>query len=304
VTASVARSAGEPVARSYGERVRSYVALTKPRVIELLLVTAVPPMFVAAHGVPGIAAVAATVVGGALAAGGASAINAYLERDLDALMRRTARRPLPCHEVSPGNAFAFGVALNVVAFVILLVGANLLAATLTMVASLFYIFVYTIWLKPRTPQSIVIGGAAGAIPVLVGWAAVRNDVSITAVLLAVVVFLWTPAHFWSLAIKYSDDYAAAGVPMLPVVRGVAVAAREIVWYSIATVIASALVIAGGQVGIVYSGSALVLGVLFVGVARTLVADPTPNRALRVFVTSNTYLTLLFAVLIVDALVTR
>jgi protoheme IX farnesyltransferase len=212
--------------RPLSATIGSYVRLTKPRVIELLLVTAVPPMFLAQQGWPSWTLVLAVVVGGALAAGGANTINCWIERDRDQLMRRTHNRPLPRGEIIGSHALVFGIVLNVIAFVLLASVANLLAATLTMLATLFYVFVYTLWLKPRTPQNIVIGGAAGAVPVLVGWAAVRNDLAAPAWILFAVVFAWTPAHFWALALKYRDDYAQAGIPMLPVVRGVSVTTRS------------------------------------------------------------------------------
>ena len=213
--------ARRPLAATVG----AYVRLTKPRVIELLLVTAVPPMFLAEGGIPVWSLIFAVVVGGALAAGGANTINCWIERDRDQLMRRTHGRPLPMGEINPTHALVFGIVLNVIAFALLATVANLLAAALTLSATLFYVFVYTIWLKPRTVQNIVIGGAAGAVPALVGWAAVANDLAAPAWILFLVVFLWTPAHFWALALKYRDDYAAAGIPMLPVVAGVDMTAK-------------------------------------------------------------------------------
>jgi protoheme IX farnesyltransferase len=204
----------------------SYVRLTKPRVIELLLVTAVPPMVLAQQGMPALGLIGAVVIGGALAAGGANTINCWIERDRDQLMQRTLKRPLPRGEIVPARALAFGIVLNVLAFALLASAANLLAATLTLSATLFYVFVYTLWLKPRTVQNIVIGGAAGAVPALVGWAAVRDGLGAPAWLLFAIVFFWTPAHFWALAMKYRDDYAAAGVPMLPVVHGVELTTRR------------------------------------------------------------------------------
>jgi len=210
----------------------SYVRLTKPRVIELLLVTAVPPMILADDGLPSLGLILAVVVGGALAAGGANTINCWIERDRDQLMRRTESRPLPQGEIVPSHALVFGIVLNVVAFVLLSAAANLLAAVLTLSATLFYVFVYTLWLKPRTVQNIVIGGAAGAVPVLVGWAAVRDSLAAPAWILFGVVFFWTPAHFWALALKYRDDYAAAGIPMLPVVRGIEETTRQIAAFGV------------------------------------------------------------------------
>jgi protoheme IX farnesyltransferase len=280
----------------------AYLRLTKPRVIELLLVTAVPPMVLAQQGFPGLGLIAVVVVGGALAAGGANTINCWIERDRDQLMHRTSARPLPRGEIVPSHALTFGVVLNVIAFALLAATANLLAASLTIAATLFYVFVYTLWLKPRTTQNIVIGGAAGAVPALVGWAAVRNDLAAPAWLLFAVVFLWTPAHFWALALKYRDDYEAAGIPMLPVVRGIEVTARQIASYAMITVAATFALTLTGDVGRVYAICVLVLGIVFVGRALALVHDPTPKRAIRFFAWSNVYLMLVFVAVAVDALV--
>jgi len=277
----------------------AYVRLTKPRVIELLLVTAVPPMILAQGGMPPLGLIAAVVVGGALAAGGANTINCWIERDRDQLMRRTHNRPLPQGEIVPARALAFGIVLNVIAFALLATTANLLAASLTLSATLFYVFVYTLWLKPRTVQNIVIGGAAGAVPALVGWAAVRNDLASPALVLFLVVFCWTPAHFWALAMKYRDDYAAAGVPMLPVVRGEAATARQIANYAMITVACTFALTLTGYVGRFYAAVVFVLGVLFVARAFRLVAEPTPARAIRFFAWSNVYLMLVFVAVAVD-----
>jgi heme o synthase len=280
----------------------AYVRLTKPRVIELLLVTAVPPMFLAAGGVPDLGLIAAVVVGGALAAGGANTINCWIERDRDQLMKRTHGRPLPQGEIVPARALAFGIILNVLAFVLLASVANLLAAALTLSATLFYVFVYTLWLKPRTVQNIVIGGAAGAVPALVGWAAVRGSLSASAWLLFAIVFFWTPAHFWALAMKYRDDYAAAGVPMFPVVYGAEMTTRRIAAYATITVALTFAMTLAPDVGRVYAASVLVLGAMFVSRAFALVRDPTPQRAIRFFGWSNVYLMLVFVAVAVDALV--
>ena len=282
--------------------VGAYLRLTKPRVIELLLVTAVPPMVLAYGGMPPLSLIVAVVVGGALAAGGANTINCGIERDRDQLMRRTHGRPLPQGEIVPAHALVFGIVLNAIAFALLAAAANLLAAVLTLSATLFYVFVYTLWLKPRTVQNIVIGGAAGAVPALVGWAAVRNDVAWPAVLLFAVVFFWTPAHFWALATKYRDDYAAAGIPMLPVVRGVQATTRQIAGYAMVTVALTFALTLTGEVGRIYAGVVLVLGALFVGRALALVRDATPQRAIRFFAWSNVYLMLVFVAVAVDALV--
>jgi heme o synthase len=288
--------------RPLSATVGAYVRLTKPRVIELLLVTAVPPMFVAQQGVPSLWLILSVVVGGALAAGGANTINCWIERDRDQLMRRTLGRPLPRGEIEPSRALAFGVILNVIAFILLATTANLLAAVLTISATLFYVFVYTLWLKPRTVQNIVIGGAAGAVPALVGWAAVRGQLDATAWLMFAIVFFWTPAHFWALALKYRDDYAAAGIPMLPVVRGVEMTTHQIAGYAMVTVAVTFALTLTGDVGRFYALSALVLGAIFVTRALALVRDPAPQRAIQFFTWSNIYLMLVFVALAVDALV--
>jgi protoheme IX farnesyltransferase len=280
----------------------AYFRLTKPRVIELLLVTAVPPMFLAEQGVPALGLILAVVVGGALAAGGANTINCWIERDRDQLMRRTESRPLPQGEIVPSHALVFGIVLNVVAFALLATAANLLAAALTLSATLFYVFVYTLWLKPRTVQNIVIGGAAGAVPVLVGWAAVRDSLGAPAWILFGVVFFWTPAHFWALALKYRDDYAAAGIPMLPVVRGIEETTRQIAAYAMVTVALTFALTLTGDVGRFYAVSVLVLGILFVVRALALRRQPTPKAAIKFFAWSNVYLMLVFVAVAVDALV--
>jgi protoheme IX farnesyltransferase len=280
----------------------SYVRLTKPRVIELLLVTAVPPMVLAQQGMPALGLIAAVVTGGALAAGGANTINCWIERDRDQLMKRTLQRPLPRGEIVPARALAFGIVLNVLAFALLASAANLLAATLTLSATLFYVFVYTLWLKPRTVQNIVIGGAAGAVPALVGWAAVRDGLGAPAWLLFAIVFFWTPAHFWALAMKYRDDYAAAGVPMLPVVHGVELTTRRIAAYATITVALTFAMTLTGDVGRVYAAAVFVLGGMFVTRAFALVREPSPQRAIRFFAWSNVYLMLVFVAVAVDAFV--
>jgi protoheme IX farnesyltransferase len=287
-----------PLAASFG----AYFRLTKPRVIELLLVTAVPPMFLAQGGVPPLGLILAVVAGGAMAAGGANTINCWIERDRDQLMRRTHGRPLPQGEIPPAHALWFGIILNVLAFVLLATVANLLAAALTLSATLFYVFVYTIWLKPRTVQNIVIGGAAGAVPALVGWAAVRGDLAAPAWILFAVVFFWTPAHFWALALKYRDDYAAAGIPMLPVVRGTEATVRQIAGYAMITVSLTLALTLTDDVGRFYGIAAAILGAIFVFQALVLQRDPEPKRAIRFFAFSNVYLMLVFVAVAVDALI--
>jgi protoheme IX farnesyltransferase len=298
VESALPLDAGRPLSATFS----AYLRLTKPRVIELLLVTAVPPMFLAQQGVPPIGLIVAVVVGGAMAAGGANTINCWMERDRDHLMRRTVSRPLPQGEIVPSRALAFGIVLNAIAFVLLASTANLLAAALTLSATLFYVFVYTMWLKPRTVQNIVIGGAAGAVPCLVGWAAVTGSLAAPAWLLFAVVFFWTPAHFWALAIKYRDDYAAAGIPMMPVVRGIEETTRQIAAYAMITVALTFAMTLTGDVGRFYAASVLVLGVVFVGRALALVMAPSPQAAIRFFGWSNVYLMLVFVAVAVDAVI--
>jgi protoheme IX farnesyltransferase len=292
----------EAWAKQARRRAGQYVALTKPRVVELLLVTTVPAMVLAADGVPDLGLVAAVLVGGALAAGGANTINCWIERDRDQLMRRTRHRPLPSGTVDPGRALVFGVALEVVAFALLAVTANLLAAALALAATLFYVFVYTVWLKPRTPQNIVVGGAAGAVPVLVGWAAVTGGLGWPALVLFAVVFTWTPAHFWALALRYRDDYEAAHIPMLPVVQGARAASTQILAYAVLVVAVSLVLPFVSSVGAVYVAAAALLGAGFVAEAVQLRRDPSPSRAIAFFHRSNLYLALLFAAVAVDVLV--
>jgi protoheme IX farnesyltransferase len=294
----------------------AYVGLTKPRIIELLLVTTVPTMVVAERGLPDLWLVAATLIGGSLAAGSANTINSYLERDIDALMGRTKRRPLPNHLVPARNALVFGVVLGVASFAWLAGFVNVLSAWLGAAAILFYVFVYTLGLKRRSSQNIVIGGAAGCVPVLVGWAAVTGEVGLPAWVLFAIVFYWTPPHFWALAIKYREDYARAGVPMLPVVRTAAETARQILLYSIMLVTVTLIFGPIGGMGALYLSSALVLGAVFLAHAVRLVrATPgegsaevgraggsTEKVAMGLFRYSITYLGLLFTAMAVDAVI--
>jgi protoheme IX farnesyltransferase len=280
----------------------AYFHLTKPRVIELLLVTTLPAMILAAGEMPSIGLILSVLFGGALAAGGANTINCWIERDRDQMMRRTAHRPLPHGDVKPEGALIFGLVLEALAFALLWSTVNLLSAVLAVSAMLFYVFVYTIWLKPRSPQNIVIGGAAGAVPVLVGWAAVTGGLAAPAWVLFAIVFLWTPPHFWALSLKYFDDYKAAGIPMLPVAKGIPAAVRQIVIYSF-VVVATTFVLpfVTDEVGAVYVITAAVLGALFITQAIRLARDTTPAQAIRLFTYSNTYLALLFAAVAVDTL---
>ena len=281
---------------------RTYIALTKPRIIELLLVTTVPTMVLAERGIPSIWLMTATVVGGTLAAGGANVINQYIDRDIDDVMRRTRHRPLPAQSVTPPRALAFGIGLSIFSFAWLTVTVNLLAALLAASAIAFYVFVYTLWLKRTSPQNIVIGGAAGCVPVLVGWAAVTGTVDVPALVLFAIVFYWTPPHFWALALRFKGDYAAAGVPMLPVVRGEAETARQIVLYSVLLVAVSLLLFPAAGMGIIYLVSAIGLGGAFVWYAVRLVRDGQNGKAaIRLFRFSISYLTLLFMAVAADAL---
>jgi heme o synthase len=290
------------IAHRVSSRIRAYVLLTKPRVIELLLVTTVPAMVLADGRLPSLALIGAVLLGGTLAAGGANTINCWIERDRDRVMHRTRRRPLPAGQIEPTHALVFGIALEAIAFVWLLGTVNLLAASLAVSAMLFYVFVYTIWLKPRSTQNIVIGGAAGAVPVLVGWAAVTGTLDAPAWVLFAIVFCWTPPHFWALSLRYRDDYEAAGIPMLPVARGIASAARQILVYSLIVVAVTLVLFRFESMGVVYLVAAIGLGGAFIWQAFGLQRDATSKRAMRLFTFSNTYLALLFAAIAVDTLV--
>lgn len=285
-----------PGARS---RVAAYVALTKPRIIELLLITTVPSMVLAAGRWPGTWLVVATLIGGALSAGGANTLNMYYDRDIDQVMRRTRARPLARHEVPSSNAVVFGISLGVAGFVWLWVFTNLLAAVLATAALLFYVLVYTMTLKRSTVQNIVIGGAAGAAPALVGWAAVTGTVGVPAWVLFLVVFYWTPPHFWALAVRYKEDYAAAGVPMLPVVAGVEATTRRMLLYTALTVGVSLLLVPLAGMSWIYLVAALGLGGWFLWDTWRVVNHP--EMAMRLFTTSTIYLSALFASVMLDVL---
>ena len=283
-------------------RVAGYVALTKPRIIELLLVTTVPTMFVAEQGVPSVWLMVATVLGGTLAAGGANAVNMVVDRDIDALMERTRDRPLVTGVMSPRNALVFAIALEVAAFAWLVAFVNLLSALLAVSATLFYVFVYTLWLKRTSTQNIVIGGAAGAVPVLVGWAAVTNSLGWAPIVLFLVIFFWTPPHFWALAIRYRDDYANAEVPMLPAVASLETTARRILFYTVILVALTLVFAPVAEMGASYLASALALGAVFTAFALSLRRDPSEGTAMRLFTYSITYVTLLFGAIVVDVVV--
>ena len=283
-------------------RVAGYVALTKPRIIELLLVTTVPTMFVAEQGVPSVWLMVATVLGGTFAAAGANATNMVVDADIDALMDRTKNRPLVTGVVSPRNALVFAITLEVVAFTWLVAFVNLLSAVLAVSATLFYVFVYTLWLKRTSTQNIVIGGAAGAVPVLVGWSAVTNSLGWAPIVLFLVIFYWTPPHFWALAIRYRDDYAKAEVPMLPVVASLETTARRILFYTVILVALTLVFAPVAGMGAIYLASALALGAVFTALALSLKRDPAEGTAMRLFTYSITYITLLFGAIVVDVVV--
>ncbi|MGH9090760.1 MAG: heme o synthase [Acidimicrobiales bacterium] len=293
--------------RATGARLGAYVALTKPRIIELLLVTTLPTMVVAERGLPSLGLIVATLVGGALAAGGANAVNMYVDRDIDRVMHRTRNRPLVTGAVTPRAALTFAVALEILAFVELWRLVNLLSAVLAVSATAFYVFVYTLWLKRRSTQNIVIGGAAGAVPVLVGWAAVTGSLAWPPVVLFAVIFIWTPPHFWSLAVRYRDDYETAHVPMLPVVASMRRTTREILLYTVLLVAVTLLFSAVAHMGVLYTVAAAVLGAVFIGMAGRLWQRARGDRAttrdaMRLFGYSITYLTLLFVAMAGDILV--
>ena len=279
--------------------VSDYLALTKPPIISLLLITAIGGMFLAARGVPELLTMLLVCVGGALGAGGANAINHYLDQDIDALMRRTAQRPVPGRRVRPRMALAFGILLNVVSFGVLFYWVNWLAAALTLSATLFYVLVYTGWLKRSTPQNIVIGGAAGSIPPVVGWLAVTGSFDLPALYLFSIIFFWTPPHFWALSLLIRQDYERAGVPMLPVVAGTAKTVENIFAYSLVLVALTLVFAATGAVGAVYTVSAAVLGLAFVWGAWRLMRDQGRGKARALYLYSLLYLALLFGAMMAD-----
>jgi protoheme IX farnesyltransferase len=281
---------------------RDYLTLTKPRIMTLLLLTGAAGMFVGARGWPGTELFLVTMAGLALACGGASALNHVLDRDIDRLMPRTDARPVAGDRVSPSRALEFGLTLSAFSFVLLASTVNVLTAVLALVGNLFYVFVYTRWLKRSTPQNIVIGGAAGAIPPLVGWAAATGSLTIPALFLFLIIFLWTPPHFWALALLIKRDYAAARIPMLPVVRGDDETARQIVWYSLVLFAATLLPFASRTAGVLYLAAAVVLGAIFLRLAWRLRRETTPVRARALFHFSLLYLALLFVAMAIDPLI--
>jgi protoheme IX farnesyltransferase len=283
-------------------RLGGFVALTKPRIVELLLITTLPTMVLAQDGVPPLRLVVATLVGGALAAGGANAANMVIDRDIDRLMPRTQGRPLVTGLVSPREAVIFASVLEVAAFALLWWQVNLLSAVLALAAMAFYVVVYTIWLKRTSTQNIVIGGAAGAVPVLIGWTAVTGDLAWPAIVLFVVIFLWTPPHFWALAIRYADDYRAAGVPMLPAVAPAEQVGRRMLTYTLALWAATLVLVPVAGLGWIYGVTAVALGAIFTAGCVGLVRDPTPRRSMQVFAFSISYITILFGAMAADVLV--
>ncbi|HEX5828233.1 MAG TPA: heme o synthase [Candidatus Limnocylindrales bacterium] len=298
---------------SRGDTVRAYIALTKPRIIELLLITTIPAMVLATRDIPAmdfsewLRLAFWTMLCGSLAAGSANAINQYLDRDIDLLMSRTRKRPLPAHSVTPENAVVFGIVLGVISIALMAWFVNLVAAFLTLLAIAFYVFVYTLMLKRTTPQNIVIGGAAGALPPVIGWAAVTGTVEVPALLLFALVFYWTPPHFWALALRIRKDYEAARVPMLPVVKGVPETARQIGLYTILLVAISLVFFAVAQMGLIYLAAAVILGAIFLWRAYELLRQASSpegslQQAIRLYKYSISYLTLLFVAVAVDSLV--
>jgi len=290
------------VARDVNDTILGYVRLTKPRIVGLLVVTTIPAMMLAEQGMPSLWLVLATVLGGSIVAGGANAMNMYFDRDLDELMLRTRDRPVPSGQVEPEKAALFGLVLAAGGFVFLQWSVNLLAASLTLSAFAFYVLVYTLLLKRTTPLNIVIGGAAGAMPPVVGWAAVTGEIAVPALILFAIVTVWTPPHFWALSLNYSSDYKRAGVPMLPVVSGPEETKRQILLYSIGLVAVSLLLAIWGDAGLIYLAAAAPLGVGFLYFAFRLLRSTSAGASSDLFRYSIVYLALLFGAIALDALV--
>ena len=281
---------------------RDYLSMTKPPIILLLLITALGGMFLAAQGIPSLRVVILVCLGGALGAGGANALNHYLDRDIDELMSRTWQRPVPSQRISRRHALGFGILLNLLAFLILAAWVNLLAASLTLAATLFYILVYTNWLKRTTPHNIVIGGAAGAIPPLVGWAGITGGLDLPALYLFTIVFFWTPPHFWALSLLIQEDYQRAGIPMLPVVAGREYTVLNIFLYSLVLVALAMLLAITPAAGWLYLVAAAMLGTVFLALAWRLKQDPSTRHAKNLYLYSLLYLALLFVAMMADATV--
>jgi heme o synthase len=297
-----AGSATTRVARDVRESILAYVRLTKPRIVGLLVITTVPAMILAEGGMPSAWLVLATVLGGSVVAGGANAMNMYFDRDIDQLMRRTQGRPVPAGHVEPERAALFGLLLGAGGFLFMQATVNLLAAVLTIGAFAFYVFVYTLILKRSTSLNIVIGGAAGAMPPVIGWAAVTNEISISAVIMFAIVTAWTPPHFWALSLNYAGDYKRAGVPMLPVVAGPEETRKQILIYSLVLVAVSVLLTVIGVAGYIYLTAALVLGTGFLYYAHRLWRDGSARNSMDLFRYSMLYLALLFGAIAVDGMV--
>src|SRR3954453_24102462 len=297
---SAARATTAPALAAPGVRqvVSDYLQLTKPKVQSLLIFTTVTTMFVA--GSPSASLILLTCLGGYLSAGGAGAVNHWFDRDIAAQRARTATRPVPAGRISPRAALTFGLVLAALSLVVLGIGVNPLAAALSFSGFLGYVLVYTVWLKRRTAQNIVIGGAAGAVPPLVGWAAVRGTVGGTAILLFAIVFFWTPPHFWALSLLMKDEYAKVGIPMLPVVRGEAETRRQILLYSVLLYAVTQLPFCAGGFGAIYLVASLVLGGAFIGGAVLLYRQADRRAALRLYLFSLAYLALLFVSMVADA----
>ncbi|MEY2945682.1 MAG: hypothetical protein RL243_434 [Actinomycetota bacterium] len=298
-------SVSTPARGGFVGKLKAYVALTKPRVIELLLITTVPTMILAQHGMPSLLLIVNTLIGGALSAGSANAFNCYIDADIDKVMNRTKGRPLVTGELTKREAFVFAWVVGIASVVWLGLTTNWLAALLSLSAILFYVLVYTLLLKRRTPQNIVWGGAAGSMPVLIGWAAVTNSLSIAAWVLFLVIFLWTPPHYWPLSMRYREDYATAGVPMLPVVRGDKTVAVQIILYSWALFISTLILIPAAPMGWIYTIVAVVSGGWFMYESYVLYRQGfkgTVKNPMRLFHGSISYLTVLFIAIAIDPLI--
>ncbi|HJM29184.1 MAG: heme o synthase [Acidimicrobiales bacterium] len=279
-----------------------FIALMKLRVVELLLITTVPTMVVAEEGLPPVWLIFTTLFGGTLAAGGANAINMYIDRDIDKLMERTKGRPLVTGVLTAREALVFAVAIEILAFIWLWGFVNLLSAVLAVAACLFYVFIYSLWLKRSSTSNIVIGGAAGAVPVLIGWSSVTNSLGWAPIILFLLIFLWTPPHFWALAIRYKEDYSNAAVPMLPVVVGTKVTGYRMVLYALQVWAMSLVFVPVADMGIIYLISAISLGALFTFFSFQVMLRPTRKSAMRLFGFSITYITMLFTLIAIDQLV--
>ncbi len=281
--------------------IRGYIALTKPGIIVLLLITTVPAMVVAERGWPSTWLVLATLLGGTLSAAGANTINCWYDRDIDAVMKRTRNRPLVTGIIQPSHALIYGIGLGVVAFVFLSITTTLAAACLSLAALLFYVLIYTMWLKRRTPQNIVIGGAAGSFPPLVGWAAVTGDLSVAAWVMFAIIFFWTPPHFWALALRVRGDYQNAGVPMMPVTNGPEYTRIQVLRYSVLLVLVTLLLGPAGNLSWIYLGSAAASGILFVALAVQLWRKPADTSPMRLFTYSLIYLAIIFVAMGADSI---